>query len=159
MIESPGSQLKQHNATLNSSAGQRSISMSRELSCSASAAGSFLLRRCCWSVEQDRRRLEAFLPTACPPARRLGLKKARFTVVCGRPHAGFEGCVVLTTGEPEISGDGAERGGHPESGRSQFFRKWSKNKENVQPQPEWCVLLLGYKVAHRRLRDHRRWGI
>lgn len=45
----------------------------------------------------------------------------------------FGGRVVLTAGEAEISDGGTEGGVHPESGRSQFFRKSFKNKENAQP--------------------------
>lgn len=51
----------------------------------------------------------------------------------------FGAHVVLTAGQAEISDGGTEGGGHPESGRSLFFRKSFKNKENVQPHPDEYV--------------------
>lgn len=55
--------------------------------------------------------------------------------------------MVLTAGEAEISDGGTEGGGNPESGRPQFFfRKSSKNKENVKRRPDLCVASCEYEI-------------
>lgn len=54
--------------------------------------------------------------------------------------------MVLTAGEAEISDGGTEGGGYPDSGRSQFFKKSSKNKENASPHFDLCDAFCRFAI-------------
>lgn len=55
--------------------------------------------------------------------------------------------MVLTAGEAEISDGGTEGGGGPRVWTAPaFFRKSSKNKENVKRHPDLCVASCKYEI-------------